>query len=162
MFKTIDLQGLMGPIKNAWLKLNRYIQTHVEHARVINSTANPIGKGILVYQTTTPKQIAPAIGTSAAAAEVVGVMAEPMAANGQAVMRTHGYAYVKFETDLSLTEGTPAFLSATAAGCATDNSPNPSTAWVSKLGIIADATGYSNANPYAYVVLGNCCMFAPE
>jgi hypothetical protein len=147
MFKTIDLQGLMGPIKNAWLKLNRYIQTHVEHARVIN---------------TTPKQIAPAIGTSAAAAEVVGVMAEPMAANGQAVMRTHGYAYVKFETDLSLTEGTPAFLSATAAGCATDNSPNPSTAWVSKLGIIADATGYSNANPYAYVVLGNCCMFAPE
>jgi hypothetical protein len=154
MFKIIDLSGMLGPVKNSWFKLGRQIQTEVEHKRVTNSTGNAMVRGDVVYGITGDRQVALADADASATAEWVGIMAEPTLAGAQGVMRTSGYALVKFIDGIVPVAGTPAYVSGTAG--AASNADNG--AFSMRIGIIADPTGYvSVQNPFAWVVLGHCC-----
>jgi len=157
MFQNIDLNLNAGPIKNAWMRLIRQIQTTVEHMRVTNDTVADMAKGDIVYLTAGDRQAALAIATAAATSRWVGVVAEPIPAGARGIARTDGYAYVRFETGLDMTgnEGMQVFLSTTDAGAASITQPQDNFTKV--VGTLADATLYTNDNPYAWVVLRDCC-----
>jgi hypothetical protein len=159
MFKHIDVPVADGRIRQAWGKLIRKIQTDVEHKRVTNAAPSPRPRGEIVYAFGN-NSVAPALAMNDAQSEWVGVWAEPVAGNGQGIIRYQGYAYVLFEDGLSLVGGTPAYISANGLfpGAATDIAPVLSK----RIGTIANATGYIGVpgdgyNPYAWVWLGRCC-----
>jgi hypothetical protein len=161
MFKTVDLLGIVGPLKNGWVKLNRKIQTKVEHQRVFNATGAPVIRGHVMCGVAGAEQVGLADASAAATSEWCGVAAEPAPIAGQFVMRTSGYALVYFDDTLALAnaEGTPVYLSQTA-GKATN--VLPIAGFSIRMGILADATGYVGVagptyNPFAWVVLGHCC-----
>jgi hypothetical protein len=158
MFNHIDMPVTDGRIRQAWGKLIRKIQTDVEHKRVTNAAPAPLPKGMMVY-VFGDNSVAPTLATADPTSEWVGVWAEPVAGNGQGIIRYQGYAYVLFEDGLApLVSGTPAYISATDVGAATDVAPGIAK----RIGTIANATGYNGVpgvgyNPYAWVWLGRCC-----
>lgn len=162
MFKKVDLLGTFGPLKNGWIKLNRKIQTKIEHQRVFNATGAPVIRGHVLCGVAGAEQVDLADASAAATSEWCGIAAEPAPAAGQFVMRTSGYALVYFDDVLALAnaEGTPIYLSETA-GRATN--VVPIAGFSIRMGILADATGYDGVvasptyNPFAWVVLGHCC-----
>lgn len=155
MFKVVDLNLNAGPLKNAWLRLNRQIQTEVEHKRVTNAEGGAMARGDVVCATTGQRQVLLATAADPETSNDVGVMAEPTASGSLGVMRTRGYAYVRFEDGLDLVEGTQCFVSDTDAGAATDEQPGDPLA----IGIIADAQDYvTEDNHFAWVILGHCCL----
>jgi hypothetical protein len=167
MFKAIDLMVNAGPLKNAWERLIRQIQTEVEHKRVTNDTVTDMVKGEIVYMTAGNRQAALAIATAAASSRWAAVMAEPTAAGEQGISRTDGYALVKFEDNLDNVvgnEGLGVVLSETTAGTASMDWPVVAGSYTVRIGILADATEYDGVpasdtyNPYAWVVLGHRCF----
>lgn len=165
MFKKVDLLGVVGPVKGAWLKLIRTIQTEVEHKRVTNADAGDFVKGDILFDIAGNRQMQLADASAAASSEWVGVAAEPIVATELGVMRTRGYALVHFVDGLAITEGAPAYLSAVTAGCADVAAPQVAGFEI-RVGIIADGTVYDDTPgdtyfPYAWVVLGHCCEPEP-
>lgn len=162
MFQSIDLAINPGPFKNAWKRLVRQIQTEVEHKRVTNDTVADMVKGDIVYMTAGDRQAALATAAAQATAQWAAVIAEPIAAGERGISRTDGYAYVRFETGLGAigdsSEGQQVFLSDTDPGAATVSASQTEGSYNMVVGVLADATGYSDANPYCWVVLGHCCL----
>lgn len=156
MFKAIDLNLNAGPIKNAWLRLIRQIQTDVEHKRVTNASGSDMGRGDIVRMTAGNLQADLAeITVDPVTARWAAVMAEPTLDGELGVARTDGYAYVRMETELGpLTEGGFVYLSDSDPGAGTTSIP---VGGLMIVGVLADGTEYSDENPYAYVVLGHCC-----
>lgn len=157
MFKVIDLKLNAGPIKNAWERLNRQIQTDVEHTRVTNSTVSGMSRGSLVALTAGNRQAIFAQANAEVTARWAAVMAEDVPAGGRGIARTDGYALVRFETGQAafMQEGNFAYVSISVPGVATPIAPL--SGYSKRVGIIADVSEYSDANPFAYVILGHCC-----
>lgn len=154
MFKAIDLlvESAASPVKQAWDGLIRDIQKYVEHNRVSNVSGVALARGDVVYASG-QGEVTAMIADAGAPEENIAVCAMDIATGDTGIVRTAGYAYVHFENDLTLVGGTPAYVSAATAGLATDAAP----ALARRIGIIADASGYSNANPFALVCLGYSC-----
>lgn len=159
MFKAIDLltESAASPVKQAWDGLIRDIQKYVEHNRTTNGSMANLARGDVVFASGQGE-------VSAAIADVaeypVAVCAMDIDIGDNGIVRTAGYAYVRFADDLTLVGGTPAYVSAAVAGRATDVLPNPAR----RIGIIADASGYqgdptiaATYNPFAFVCLGYLC-----
>lgn len=159
MFQSIDLNLPTGPIKNAWMRLIRQIQTEVEHKRVFNISGAAMAKGDIIYidDTGGDREADLAQADALATARWAAVVAEPIATASGGIARTDGYALVRFEDDLgALTEGNLCWLSADVAGAASTAAPQVA-GYSIVVGIIADAQDYSADNPFAWVILGHCC-----
>lgn len=161
MFQNIDLNLNAGPIKNAWMRLIRQIQTSVEHNRVTNVSGAAMVKGDIIYMTATgDRQADLALADDPATVRWAAVMAEPTAAGERGIARTDGYALVRFVTGLGAigdsNEGQQVYLDDTVAGAANVGAPQGN--FTAVIGILADATEYSDDNPFAWVLLGHCCI----
>jgi len=158
MFKAIDLLTESAtPLKQAWDGLIRNIQNYVEHNRATNSSGTDMARGDIVYASD-HGEVTLAIYDGMALEEPIAVCAMDIDDGDNGVVRTNGYALVHFEDGLTLVEGTPAYLSGSDAGQATDVDPGGGV----RIGIIANATGYNGVpgvgyNPFAYVCLGYTC-----
>jgi len=159
MFKAIDLlvESAASPVKQAWDGLIRDIQKYVEHNRATNGSLVNLARGDVVFasgQGEVSSAIADVDGE-----ENIAVCAMDIDIGDNGIVRTTGYAYVHFEDNRNLEEGTPAYVSATEAGKATNDEPGI----VRRVGIIADASGYNGVpggvgyNPFALVCLGYSC-----
>jgi hypothetical protein len=165
MFQNIDLNLNAGPIKNAWMRLIRQIQTEVEHKRITNDTVANMAKGDIVYMMDGDRQAALADASAEASANWAAVVAEPIVAGERGIARTDGYALVRFEDDLgdlSASEGQAVWLSEDVPGAATVAAPQGIGSYVVVVGILADAQLYTALNPFAWVVLGHCCLPATQ
>jgi hypothetical protein len=162
MLKSIDLNLNAGALKNAWLRLVRQIQTEVEHKRLTNASGSDMNRGDIVSLTSGDRQAVLAQGIGWDLVEWVGVMAEFTPNGERGIARTDGYAFVRFETGLGAignnSEGSRVVVSNSDAGAATIAPLSAGTE--AALGVLADATMYSDENPYAWVILQPCC--APE
>lgn len=160
MFKTIDLQMQVGPIKQWWLNLNRRIQTEIEHRRVTNDTVADMVRGDIVCYTAGNRQAHLAQADAAATARWAAVMAEPTPAGEQGIARTDGYTLIRMQDDegaIAGAEGQPIFLSPTVAGAGTLAQPDGDGDFVARVAILADASEYSALNPFVWGILGHCC-----
>ena len=159
MFKAIDLliESAASPVKQAWDGLIRDIQKYVEHNRATNGSMADLARGDVVFASGQGE-------VSAALADINGedniaVCAMDIDAGDNGIVRTAGYAYVRFEDGLgTLVGGTPAYVSGTDFGRATDVPPVPTR----RIGIIADGSVYNGVlgvgyNPFALVCLGYAC-----
>ena len=159
MFKSIDIKLPPGPELKFWRKLNRQIQTEVEHKRVTNDTLVEMVKGDIVYMTTPgDRQAAFAQADAAASAVWAAVMAEPVLAGERGISRTDGYTLIHMHDDegvIAGSEGTPIYLSATIAGRGTLTEPLAGFSMI--VALLADASEYSAVNPFVWGILGHCC-----
>jgi hypothetical protein len=159
MFKAVEMKGNAGPIQNAFRRLVRQIQTEVEHKRVTNASGSDMAKGDIAYLQAGDRQAYLTDASAEASSRWIGVIAEPIADGDRGIMRCDGLAYVRFEVGLGAIgdsdEGQQVWLSASDPGAATTREPDPG--FVSVLGILADATNYSDDNPFCWVILRQCC-----
>jgi len=159
MFKAVDLNMGPGPIKNAWLRLNRQIQTEVEHKRVTNSGLVDFVKGDIVSLDAGNRQAVLAQADALATSRFAAIMAEPTPAGEQGVARSDGYALIHMETGLAGAiadaEGSPIYLSATVAGRGAMAIPGAGFSII--VAMLADGTEYSDANPFVWGIIGHCC-----
>ena len=149
MFKAVDLNMGPGPIQNAWRRLNRQIQTEIEHKRVTNADAVDFVKGDIVSLDAGNRQAVLAQADALATSRFAAIMAEPTPAGEQGVARSDGYALIHMETGLAGAiadaEGTPIYLSATVAGRGAMALPAAGFGII--VALLADGTEYENTDP---------------
>ena len=157
MFKSVDLFiESTSPIKSAWRRLVTFIQEHVEHNRVTSLSDGPVGSVVFVSD---DKKVSLA---TAATDKWTGVTCQPVEIGGSCVIRTDGYAFVRFNDGLTMEdqEGKPVWISSVSGVATNDDSEGGKG--LTRIGILADASEYVGVpgltyNPYAYVCLGYVC-----
>lgn len=146
-------------IDQTWEKLIYTLQQFVQGHPVTVAAGAEIGD--VVYMGAGVRQAVPAIATSSAAADWAGVMGEPVAAGARGVMQTSDVQLVHFEAALALAGGQPVYVSPNTAGRATNVAPVGIGQFVSRIGIITDASAYAPGNLYAKVLIPRCCVPSP-
>lgn len=142
--------------QKAFYGLMRRLQTTVEHMRV-TATDDDYVRGTVISLTAGQRQAVLADASAVTGAfPWAGVMAEDTLQNATGIARTNGYAYVLFDTGLTLNPGDEIFLSETA-GRATNVAPVTVGAYVQKIGVLGDGSPYGVGTPYAWVWLKPCC-----
>lgn len=140
----------------AFYGLIRRLQTTVEHMRVTNNTTDMVrGEVISLADGGARLAIRADADVLTGGTPWAGIMAENTVANATGIARTNGYAYVLFDTGLTLNPGDQVFLSQTA-GRATNVAPTDAGSFVQKIGVLGDTSPYA-ANDAAWVWLKPCC-----
>jgi hypothetical protein len=145
-------------IDQQWEKLVRRFQEFIQGHPVTNAEVVAMAIGDVVYIGEGVRQAYLAQGDSAKHADFAGVMGEPTAASARGIMQTSDVQLVHMEDALTPVGGNDVYVSASTAGRGTNVAPVGVGEFVSKFGIIVDASMYVTVTyPYCKVLIHRCC-----
>jgi len=160
-FSELRLYHHNGLLRRIWSHLCRIIETRVEHCLLINGRIADLTRGQIVYFSADNTAMLASAAAVDAHPDWAGVVVENAQGSGEVgPIRTDNVAYVRFEAGLAApapAAGQEAYLSATEAGSATNAQPAVENTWISKIGVIVDASTYGVGTPFCWVLLNNCC-----
>lgn len=160
LFPRLDVPTKHSLVRQVFHKLIRVIQTELEHKRVTNGTPAELPVGDLVYAASGDRVVGLAVDTSAATADWVGVVEEPIAAGERGIIRTEGYTRVRMLVTDTPVAGDQVYVSA-APGAGTVTAPGVGD-FQKLVGVVGDASDFDAVDyPFVSVFLQRCCAPVP-
>lgn len=157
MLRFPQLHSGIIKVDGPWGVMMSLLRRFVEHFPVTNGSGGALAFGDVLYVSGN-REVSQAIATSSAAADYVGVAAEPAAAGAQVVMATGNIARVRMESGLIPAANEQVFVSASDSGAATNVQPVGGGEYVMQIGWIWDASMYDDGvYMYCDVLLNRCC-----
>jgi hypothetical protein len=141
-FEPVQLYSHDPRLRQAWDGLMRRIASVVQAMRVTNATTEPMVDGHIVTLVPGKRRVRLAKPGD----DWAGVLTSDCEPEATAICRTGNLSCVKFAQGQQPVEGQRAFLGAPEMGVAYTTGTEP-------IGVIADATGFSEEHPFAKVSL---------